>query len=87
VQQPSRPVQTAPTPMEGSPLTTLTSREREIAALIAEGLTNAEIARRLVITTGTAANDVAHIMRAIKARNRARVAVWAVEHGLRRSVG
>ena len=61
----------------------LTPREREVAALVAEGLTNAEIADRLVLNTGTVANHLAHIRRAVGARNRVQVAVWAVEHGLR----
>jgi DNA-binding NarL/FixJ family response regulator len=61
----------------------LTPREREVATLVAEGCTNAEIAVRLVLTPGTVANHLAHIMRAIKARNRVQLAVWAVAHGLR----
>lgn len=64
---------------------TLTPREREVAALIAEGLSNAEIARRLTVTKGTVANHLAHIMRALRVRNRVGVAVWAVEHGVRAS--
>jgi DNA-binding NarL/FixJ family response regulator len=56
----------------------LTDRQREIAALVAEGLTNGEIATRLVLTPGTVANHLALIMRAIGARNRVQVAVWSV---------
>jgi DNA-binding NarL/FixJ family response regulator len=65
------------------PLDTLTPREREVAALVAEGLTNAEIARRLTITPGTVANHIEHIMRALRVRGRVHVAVWAVRQGLR----
>jgi DNA-binding NarL/FixJ family response regulator len=61
----------------------LTPRQREVAALIAEGLKNAEIAERLVITPGTAANYVEQILRRLRLRSRSQVAVWAVEHGLR----
>ena len=61
----------------------LTRREREIAALVAEGLSNAEIAQRLTISPGTAANHIAHIMRALGARNRVHIAMWTVEQGLR----
>ena len=63
-------------------VTAITPREREVAALIAEGLTNAEIARRLVLTSGTVSNHLSHIMRALGLRNRVQVAVWAVEQGL-----
>ena len=52
------------------PVAALSPREREVAALVAEGLSNAEIARRLMITPGTAANHVAHIIRALRARSR-----------------
>ena len=60
----------------------LTPRELEVAALVAEGLTNAEIAQRLVLSPGTVANHLAHIMRALGTRNRVQVAVWALRQGL-----
>jgi DNA-binding CsgD family transcriptional regulator len=63
-------------------LSLLTTREREIAMLIAQGLTNREIARRLVVVPGTVANHVAHIMRRLGARTRVDVAVWSVQAGL-----
>ena len=65
-------------------LARITRREREVAVLIAEGLSNAEIARRLVLVEGTVANHVEHILRKLKLRSRTQVAVWAVEHGLYR---
>jgi DNA-binding CsgD family transcriptional regulator len=65
-----------------SPVTALTPREREVAALVAEGLSNAEISQRLVISPGTAANHVAYVMRALRARNRVQVVVWVVLRGL-----
>jgi DNA-binding NarL/FixJ family response regulator len=61
----------------------LTPRELEVAALVAEGLTNAEIAERLVLSPGTVGNHIAHIMRALGLRNRVLVALWAAEHGVR----
>jgi DNA-binding NarL/FixJ family response regulator len=73
---------TAP-PRAIPPVTALTPRELEVAALIAGGLTNAEIAQRLVLSPGTVGNHLGHILRALGARNRVQVAVWAVEHGLR----
>ena len=62
--------------------TVLTRRQREIAALIANGLTNAQIASELVLTRGTVANHVEHIMNRLGFHRRAQIAVWAVERGL-----
>jgi DNA-binding CsgD family transcriptional regulator len=64
------------------PLELLTPREREVAALIAKGWTNRQIARELVITEGTAASHVVHIFNKLAMTSRAQVAVWAAEHGL-----
>jgi two-component system, OmpR family, sensor kinase len=63
----------------------ITRREREIAALIAEGLTNAELADRLTLTEGTIGNHVAHILHKLRLKSRTQIAVWAVERGLYRS--
>ncbi len=60
----------------------LTPRQREIADLIAAGLTNAEIAARLMLTEGTVGNHVEHILRRTGARNRIQAAVWVTEHRL-----
>lgn len=54
----------------------LTRRQREVATLIAEGLTNVQIAQRLVLTPGTVGNHVEHILRRLGMSNRAQVAVW-----------
>jgi DNA-binding CsgD family transcriptional regulator len=62
----------------------LTARQREVAALIARGCTNAEIAELLVLTKGTVANHVEHILNRLGFSNRALVAAWAVEQGLLR---
>ena len=62
----------------------ISRREREVAVLLAEGLSNAEIARRLILVEGTVANHVEHILRKLNLRGRTQVAVWAVEHGLYR---
>ena len=71
-------------PTDIPPLTALTPREREVTTLIAEGLTNAEIAQRLVLSPGTVSNHLANIVRALRMKNRVQVAVWAVERGLYR---
>ena len=65
----------------------MTPRQREVAALIASGLSNEQIARRLVLTSGTVANHVEHILRRLDFAGRAQIAVWAVEHGLHRPEG
>lgn len=59
----------------------LTPRQREIAALVAEGLTSAEIAVRLGVASGTVNNHIARSLRVLRLRNRAQLAVWAVLHG------
>jgi non-specific serine/threonine protein kinase len=63
--------------------TPLTAREREVAALIAEGLSNREIAARLVIAERTAEGHVQNILNKLACNSRAQIAVWAVEHSLR----
>jgi non-specific serine/threonine protein kinase len=60
----------------------LTRREQQVAALIAHGRTNRQIATELFITEGTAANHVVHILNKLGCNSRARVAAWATEHGL-----
>src|SRR5579859_7184363 len=60
----------------------LTPRQREIAGLLARGLPNADIARQLVLTSGTVANHVASILQRLGLDSRTQVAAWAVEHGL-----
>jgi DNA-binding CsgD family transcriptional regulator len=69
----------------GEELARLTRRQQDVAACIAEGLTNDQIAERLVITTGTAANHVEQILRRLDFAGRAQIAVWAAECGLYRS--
>ena len=66
------------TPSRPGAMGPLTSRQAEIAALIADGLTNVQIADRLVLTHGTVGNHVAHILRRLGVKNRAQVAVWMI---------
>jgi DNA-binding CsgD family transcriptional regulator len=56
----------------------LTPRQLEVVQLIAEGLTNGQIANRLVLTPGTVANHVEHILRRLEVPNRAAAATWLV---------
>jgi DNA-binding CsgD family transcriptional regulator len=60
----------------------LTPRQREVAALIAAGHSNAQIADRLVIAEGTVANHVEQILRRLDFRSRTQIGVWASERGL-----
>jgi membrane-bound serine protease (ClpP class) len=64
------------------PLDRLTRREREIAALIARGRTNRQIAEELVIAETTADRHVSNILGKLGFSTRSQIAVWAVEHGL-----
>jgi DNA-binding CsgD family transcriptional regulator/tetratricopeptide (TPR) repeat protein len=58
--------------------TALTAREREVAALVAEGLTNRQIADRLVVSERTAEYHVEQIRNKLGFRSRAQVAAWVV---------
>ena len=59
------------------PTRALTRREREVAALVSQGLTNRELAERLVIAERTAENHVQHILIKLGLSNRSQLAVWA----------
>ena len=60
----------------------LTEREREVVALVAEGLTNDEIAGRLVVSPATARTHVSRAMIKLDARDRAQLVVFAYQSGL-----
>jgi DNA-binding NarL/FixJ family response regulator len=60
----------------------LTDREREIVALVGEGLSNDEIAERLVVSPATAKTHVSRAMTKLHARDRAQLVVLAYETGL-----
>jgi DNA-binding CsgD family transcriptional regulator len=71
--------QPPPTPVEPSPLT---RRELEVADLVAEGLSNPEIAARLVISVRTAQGHVENILRKLGFNSRSRIAAWVTERRL-----
>ncbi len=60
----------------------LTEREREVAALIAQGRSNREIASTLVISIKTTEAHISHIFTKLGFSSRAQIAAWAVEKGL-----
>jgi DNA-binding NarL/FixJ family response regulator len=60
----------------------LTPREVEVLRLLARGLSNKEIAARLVISRKTAANHAEHIYAKINASTRAAAGLYAMQHGL-----
>jgi DNA-binding NarL/FixJ family response regulator len=63
-------------------LDTLTDREREILGLVGEGLSNDEIAERLVVSPATARTHVSRAMVKLGARDRAQLVVFAYQSGL-----
>lgn len=66
---------------EGEPTPVLTTREREVVALVARGLSNRQIADRLVISERTAEAHVANVRAKLGLSSRAQIAAWAVEAG------
>lgn len=77
-----------PTPQPAPPaLDVLTVREREVMALVAAGLSNDEIAGRMVVSPATAKTHVSRAMVKLGARDRAQLVVFAYESGLVRPWG
>jgi DNA-binding NarL/FixJ family response regulator len=73
----------APTGRTAPPgLASLTEREREVVALVAAGMSNDEIARKLVVSPLTAKTHVSRAMTKLNARDRAQLVVFAYEYGL-----
>jgi DNA-binding CsgD family transcriptional regulator len=82
-------VQTHPTtasapeePQDGQQPNELTPREREVAHLVARGLTNRQISKALSISERTAGNHVGRILSKLGLSSRSQIASWATEHQL-----
>jgi DNA-binding NarL/FixJ family response regulator len=76
------PAAPAPPAAQSAAIASLTDREREIVSLVAAGLSNDEIARRLVVSPLTAKTHVSRAMIKLGARDRAQLVVIAYESGL-----
>lgn len=67
---------------DGRPLAMLSPREREVAALIALGLSNRQIGDELVISVATVERHVANMLGKLGYRSRTQIAGWAVDHAI-----
>jgi non-specific serine/threonine protein kinase len=76
------PLQPAATPATREKLDNLTARQREVAALIAQGKSNAEIADELVVSKRTVEKHIANILSTLGFTTRAQIVRWAIETGL-----
>lgn len=73
---------TTPAAPAGKPLAGLTERELDVLRAVASGLSNAEIADRLVISYATAKTHVSRLLTKLDARDRAQLVVIAYDHGI-----
>ncbi|MCE7003606.1 LuxR C-terminal-related transcriptional regulator [Kibdelosporangium philippinense] len=77
--EPAQPSPSTPTAPTDEPSTPLTRRERQVAELLAQGLSNKDIAARLVIAQRTAEGHVERILTKLGFTNRIQLAAWVAE--------
>ncbi len=73
----------SPAQVEKAAFNGLTPRERDVATLLAQGLSNKAIATKLVLSERTVEKHIENVMGKLGFTSRAQAAVWAAEHGLR----
>jgi DNA-binding NarL/FixJ family response regulator len=76
------PAPSPPDPPRPRLVDELTPREAEVLSLIANGLSNSEIADRLVISEGTVKSHINRLLAKIQVRSRAQAVTYAFQHGL-----
>jgi predicted ATPase/DNA-binding CsgD family transcriptional regulator len=74
-------------PSAAAPGGTLSPREQEVARLLAQGLTNKQIAAELVVSPATVRSHVEHILDKLSLHSRAQIAAWASQQGLLDATG
>ena len=72
----------APGPLVADAARGLSERELGVVRLVAQGLSNAEIAARLYLSEATVKSHIARILAKLGLRDRVQVAVYAYEHGI-----